>query len=104
ERRGRRRLVLLDPVEQADLDRPRRVRGDEGPGARAGGRRARARRCRRAGRAVYRLVSRAGVVPGSSGGEELEGAAMPASFFTRMAPIQATLAARRLTTLPRLVD
>jgi dTDP-4-amino-4,6-dideoxygalactose transaminase len=58
----------------------------------------------RAGRAVYRLVSRAGVVPGSSGGEELEGAEMPASFVTRMAPIQATLAARRLTTLPRLVD
>ena len=58
----------------------------------------------RAGRSVYRLVSRAGVVPGSSGGEELEGAEMPASFFTGMAPFQATLTARRLTTLPRLVD
>jgi perosamine synthetase len=57
----------------------------------------------RAGRSVYRVVSRAGIVPGSSAGEELEGVAMPASYVTRMAPIQARLAARRLTTLPAKV-
>jgi perosamine synthetase len=53
----------------------------------------------RAGRAVYRIVSRAGVVPGSSAASELDGTAMPESYVTAMAGIQATLAARRLTTL-----
>jgi perosamine synthetase len=53
----------------------------------------------RAGRAVYRAVGRAGVVPGSSSGGELEGAAMPPSFVTAMSAFQARLAARRLPTL-----
>jgi dTDP-4-amino-4,6-dideoxygalactose transaminase len=39
-------------------------------------------------------------VPGSSSGEELAGAAMPDSFLTQMGPLQARLAARRLTGLP----
>jgi dTDP-4-amino-4,6-dideoxygalactose transaminase len=58
----------------------------------------------RAGRAVYRVVSRAGVVPGSSSGEELEGVTMPASYVTRMATIQAQVAVRRLTTLHAKVE
>ncbi len=53
----------------------------------------------RAGRAVYRVVSRAGVVPGSSGGDELAGTSMPASFVVAMSDFQARLAARRLGTL-----
>jgi dTDP-4-amino-4,6-dideoxygalactose transaminase len=53
----------------------------------------------RAGRAVYRAASRAGLVPGSSGGGELEGAAMPESFVARMSAFQARLATRRLATL-----
>ena len=58
----------------------------------------------RAGRAVYRAVSRAGVVPGSSSGDELEGTEMPADFMTGMAPLQAQLVARRLTTLRAKVE
>jgi dTDP-4-amino-4,6-dideoxygalactose transaminase len=54
----------------------------------------------RAGRSVYRVVSRAGVVPGSSSGEELEGTAMPDGFVTAMSGFQARLAAQRLPTLP----
>jgi dTDP-4-amino-4,6-dideoxygalactose transaminase len=57
----------------------------------------------RAGRAVYRAASRAGLVPGSSSGEELAGAAMPESFLTQMGPLQARLAARRLAGLPARV-
>jgi perosamine synthetase len=53
----------------------------------------------RAGRAVYRAASRAGVVPGSSTGGELEGTAMPASFVAGMSAFQAHLATRRLATL-----
>jgi perosamine synthetase len=52
-----------------------------------------------AGRGVYRAVSRAGLVPGSSSGEELEGTEMPASFLTAMSGFQARLAGRRLTAL-----
>ena len=52
-----------------------------------------------AGRGVYRAVSRAGLVPGSSSGEELEGTEMPASFLTAMSAFQARLAGRRLTAL-----
>jgi perosamine synthetase len=57
----------------------------------------------RAGRAVYRAVSRAGLVPGSSSGGELEGTEMPAAFVTGMASLQAQLAARRLSALPARV-
>jgi perosamine synthetase len=53
----------------------------------------------RAGRAVYRAVSRAGLVPGSSSREELAGTEMPDAFVARMSPFQARLAARRLATL-----
>jgi perosamine synthetase len=53
----------------------------------------------RAGRAVYRAVSRAGLVPGSSSRDELAGTEMPDAFVARMSPFQARLAARRLATL-----
>jgi perosamine synthetase len=53
----------------------------------------------RAGRAVYRAVSRVGLVPGSSSGEELAGTQMPDSFVAGMSGFQAGLAARRLGTL-----
>jgi dTDP-4-amino-4,6-dideoxygalactose transaminase len=53
----------------------------------------------RAGRAVYRAVSRVGLVPGSSSRGELAGAEMPASFVAGMSGLQARLAARRLDTL-----
>jgi perosamine synthetase len=53
----------------------------------------------RAGRAAYRAVSRAGVVPGSSSGGELAGTEMPASFVARLSGFQARLATRRLATL-----
>ena len=53
----------------------------------------------RTGRAVYRAVSRVGLVPGSSSKGELEGAAMPGSFLMRMSAFQARLGSRRLTTL-----
>ncbi|HEX7300478.1 MAG TPA: aminotransferase class I/II-fold pyridoxal phosphate-dependent enzyme [Solirubrobacteraceae bacterium] len=58
----------------------------------------------RAGRAVYRTVSRIGVVPGSSSGDELAGTEMPDGFVTRMSTFQARLAARRLGTLGAKVD
>jgi dTDP-4-amino-4,6-dideoxygalactose transaminase len=53
----------------------------------------------RAGRSVYRTISRAGLVPASSGGGELEGTEMPESFVARMSAFQARLATRRLATL-----
>jgi perosamine synthetase len=53
----------------------------------------------RAGRTVYRTISRAGLVPASSGGGELEGTEMPGSFVARMSAFQARLATRRLATL-----
>jgi perosamine synthetase len=53
----------------------------------------------RAGRSVYRAVSRAGLVPGSSGGGELAGTDMPARFVARMSAFQARLATRRMATL-----
>jgi perosamine synthetase len=53
----------------------------------------------RAGRAVYRRVSRAGLVPGSSSRGELAGPVMPGSFVARMSDFQARLGARRLATL-----
>jgi perosamine synthetase len=53
----------------------------------------------RAGRAAYRAVSRAGLVPGSSSRPELEGTTMPQSFLMGMSAFQARLAARRLPTL-----
>ena len=52
-----------------------------------------------AGRGVYRAVSRAGLVPGSSSGGELEGTGMPESFVTAMSAFQARLAGRRLAAL-----
>jgi perosamine synthetase len=57
----------------------------------------------RAGRAAYRAVSRAGVVPGSSSGGELAGTEMPESFVARLSGFQARLATRRLATLDRAV-
>jgi perosamine synthetase len=53
----------------------------------------------RAGRAAYRVVSRAGLVPGSSSGDELAGTEMPEGFVARMSDLQARLAARRLPKL-----
>ena len=53
----------------------------------------------RAGRSFYRTISRAGLVPGSSSGGELEGTEMPESFVARMSAFQARLATRRLVTL-----
>jgi perosamine synthetase len=53
----------------------------------------------RAGRAAYRAASRAGLVPGSSSGPELEGTAMPPAFLVGMSAFQARVAARRLPTL-----
>jgi perosamine synthetase len=53
----------------------------------------------RAGRAAYRTVSRAGVVPGSSSGGELEGTEMPDAFVAQLSGFQARLARRRLATL-----
>jgi perosamine synthetase len=53
----------------------------------------------RAGRAAYRAVSRAGLVPGSSSRGELEGTEMPVSFHTGMSDLQARLGTRRLATL-----
>jgi dTDP-4-amino-4,6-dideoxygalactose transaminase len=50
----------------------------------------------RFGRAVYRTVSRAGFVPGSSSGDELAGTEMPQGFVARMSDLQARLAVRRL--------
>jgi len=50
----------------------------------------------RAGRAAYRLLSRAGMVPASSNRDELEGVAMPAGFLTRLSAWQASLGAARL--------
>jgi dTDP-4-amino-4,6-dideoxygalactose transaminase len=57
----------------------------------------------RVGRGVYRAVSRAGVVPGSSTREELEGPHMPAGFVTRMSAVQARLGRRRLPSLAQTV-
>jgi dTDP-4-amino-4,6-dideoxygalactose transaminase len=56
-------------------------------------------RTMRAGRAVYRAASRAGLVPGSSSGDELSGTRMPASFHRRMSALQARLGAQRMATL-----
>jgi dTDP-4-amino-4,6-dideoxygalactose transaminase len=53
----------------------------------------------RAGRTVYRTISRAGLVPASSGGGELEGTEMPGSFVAQMSAFQARLATRRMATL-----
>jgi dTDP-4-amino-4,6-dideoxygalactose transaminase len=53
----------------------------------------------RAGRAVYRAASRAGLVPGSSSGGELTGTRMPASFHMGMSALQARLGAQRLATI-----
>jgi dTDP-4-amino-4,6-dideoxygalactose transaminase len=52
-----------------------------------------------AGRAAYRLVSRAGLVPGSSSRDELEGPSMPDGFLTGMSAFQAGLGTDRLATL-----
>ena len=56
-----------------------------------------------AGRAVYRTVSRAGIVPGSSSREELERPVMPPAFMTAMSPVQAALGQRRLGALDEAV-
>jgi dTDP-4-amino-4,6-dideoxygalactose transaminase len=57
-------------------------------------------RTMRAGRAAYRAVSRAGLVPGSSSGAELDGTQVPTGFDKGMSPLQARLGAQRLGTLP----
>jgi perosamine synthetase len=57
----------------------------------------------RAGRAAYRAVSRAGLVPGSSSGGELAGIEMPESFVARLSAFQARLASRRLAALDAAV-
>ena len=57
----------------------------------------------RTGRAAYRAVSRAGLVPGSSSGGELTGVEMPESFVARLSAFQARLASRRLATLDAAV-
>jgi dTDP-4-amino-4,6-dideoxygalactose transaminase len=53
----------------------------------------------RAGRAAYRGLSRIGVVPASSGREELASPAMPKGFLARMSGWQATAGASRLPAL-----
>ena len=53
----------------------------------------------RAGRAVYRAASRAGVVPGSSRRRRARGDGDAGSFVTRMSAFQARLGSRRLATL-----
>jgi perosamine synthetase len=57
----------------------------------------------RAGRAAYRALGRAGLVPGSSSRGELEGTEMPGAFHIGMSAFQARLARRRLTALPAKV-
>jgi perosamine synthetase len=57
----------------------------------------------RTGRAAYRAVSRAGLVPGSSSGGELAGTEMPPSFVARLSGFQARLATRRLAILDAAV-
>jgi perosamine synthetase len=56
-------------------------------------------RTMRAGRAAYRTVSRAGLVPGSSSRGELDGTDMPGTFDMRMSALQARLGGQRLATL-----
>jgi perosamine synthetase len=56
-----------------------------------------------AGRAVYRAVSRAGLVPGSSSWGEFAGPAMPDTFVTGMSAWQAHRGAARLRTLAATV-
>ena len=56
------------------------------------------------GRAVYRALSRGGIVPGSSSGDELAGPVMPDGFLARMSPMQARLGAERIGGLAALVD
>jgi perosamine synthetase len=51
------------------------------------------------GRAVYRAVSRAGLVPASSSRGELAGTTMPDGFVAAMSGFQARLASRRLAGL-----
>jgi perosamine synthetase len=53
----------------------------------------------RYGRAVYRALGHAGLVPGSSSRGELEAPVMPSSFLTRMSQVQAGLGRRRLGAL-----
>ncbi len=53
----------------------------------------------RAGRAAYRTTSRLGLLPASSGRDELAGSAMPAGFLARLSESQAGLGSDRLATL-----
>jgi perosamine synthetase len=57
-----------------------------------------------AGRAVYRDLSRMGIVPGSSSGDELAGPVMPDRFLAQMSRAQARLGAERMGRLAALVD
>jgi dTDP-4-amino-4,6-dideoxygalactose transaminase len=50
----------------------------------------------RTGRAVYRALGGAGLVPGSSSRAELEAPVLPSTFFTRMSEMQAGLGRQRL--------
>jgi dTDP-4-amino-4,6-dideoxygalactose transaminase len=51
------------------------------------------------GRALYRTLSHAGVVPGSSSRDELERAELPPAFLTRLSPLQGRLGLRGLNGL-----
>ena len=53
----------------------------------------------RAGRGAYRTMSRLGVVPASSGREELSGIEMPDGFFARLSPWQAEIGSQRIGNL-----
>jgi dTDP-4-amino-4,6-dideoxygalactose transaminase len=53
----------------------------------------------RGGRAAYRMMSRLGIVPASSGREELSGIEMPVGFFARLSPWQAEIGSQRIGNL-----
>jgi perosamine synthetase len=61
------------------------------------------RRTIQTGRALYRGLSRVGVVPGSSSRDEIAGESMPPNYLRRMSPMQARLAERGLKQLRRAV-
>ncbi len=66
--------------------------------------RAGAGRLLRGGRAVYRTVSRLGIVPASSSREELDGTSMPDGFLAGLSERQAQLGSDRLAALPAAVS
>ena len=58
----------------------------------------------RAGRGAYRMTSRLGLLPASSGRAELSGTTMPTGFLERLSESQARLGSARLATLPSMVE